>query len=206
MTRKHHKRFVAGEHFAVLPDEVLVSAALVTLPHYCNVLLTAIAAQYRGTNGGDLAMTGKIAKRYGIKSRKQLNTGLKLLLEHGLIQKTKQGGKRPLGPCLYALTWRPIDACAGKLDIGPTMTASNAWAKWLPTPPAGQNEINQQHPRGTRSAPPRDQSALVSTPPRDQSKSINGTPEGAPSRVSPEGACSDGTNGAHSTHSAGVLQ
>jgi hypothetical protein len=183
MPRRHPKRMMPGEHYALIPDEVLVSPALTTLPHYCGVLLTAIAAQYRGTNGGDLAMTGSIARRYGIKSRKQLVDGLKMLMEHGLIQKTRQGGKRPLGPCLYALTWQRIDACGGKLDVGPTMVPSNAWAKWISVPIETETSLKQRHPRGIRSAPLRDQSVLVSAPCRDQTRSINSTPESAPSRV-----------------------
>jgi len=187
MIRRHPKRMMTGVHYAMIPDEVLVSAALITLPHYCGVLLPAIAAQYRGTNGGDLAMTGNVARRYGIKSKKQLVDGLRLLMEHGLIQKTGQGGKRPMGPCLYALSWRSIDACGGKLDIGPTTAPSNAWAKWIPAPPGDKILLKQQHPRGTRSGPPRDQSALGSAPPRDQPPSTTGTPESAPSRVRGEG-------------------
>ena len=39
-----------------------------------------------------------------------------------MIVKTRQGGKNY--PCLYAITWQPIDECRGKnLELGPTKTA-----------------------------------------------------------------------------------
>jgi hypothetical protein len=187
MRRRHPKRMMPGDHYAMIPDEVLVSQALISLPHYCGVLLMAFAAQYRGMNGGDLAMTFGIARRYGIRSKKQLVAGLRLLQQHGLVRKTLQGGKRPFGPCLYAVTWRQIDACGGKLEIGPTNAPSNAWAKWVPTLPEKKVPLERRDPRGTTSAPPGDQSVLVSAPRGDQMTSIDGTPEGAPSRVWPEG-------------------
>jgi hypothetical protein len=187
MRIRHPKRMMPGEHYAMIPDEVLVSPALTTLPHYCGVLLMAIAAQYRGMNGGDLAMTGSIARRYGIRSKKQLVAGLRLLQQHGLIRKTLQGGKRPLGPCLYAVTWRQIDACGGKLEIGPTTAPSNAWTKWMPAPTEKTTPLKRRHPRGTRSAPVRDQSLPVSALRVDQTLSIHSTPEGASSRVWPKG-------------------
>jgi hypothetical protein len=186
-SRKHHKRRAASEHYAMLPDEMLTSDACLTLPNSTFRIMVAFAAQYRGNNGGDLAMTAAIGKRYGINSKRQLIDGLAILQERGLIQKTRQGGKRPLGPCLYALTWQRIDACNGKLDIGPTAAASNAWANWVSAPPGDQTKTKRQHHRGTRSAPQGDQSAPVSVPPWDQSEPINGTTGGAPSRVWWEG-------------------
>jgi len=141
MSRNTRRRML-GEHFAAVPDEVLTSPAYTTLPHYAMCLLFAIAAQFRGNNNGDLAMTWAIARRYGINSHKHLVKGLTLLLERGLIQKTRQGGKKPLGPCLYAVTWRPINDLKGKIESGETFKPTNAWAQWL-NGTAGGSEHNK---------------------------------------------------------------
>jgi hypothetical protein len=53
---------------------------------------------------------------------------LKELVHFGLIEMTRQGG---LNRCsLYALTWRPIDDCKGKLDCAATKNASGKWKEW----------------------------------------------------------------------------
>lgn len=131
---------MTGKHFAQIPDEVLKSDAQKNLPNYAVRVLVAIAAQFRGNNNGDLAMTWAIARTYGIDSKKQLNASLVMLLEHGLIEKTRQGGKKPLGPCLYAVTWQPINDLRGKIEKGATTTASNAWATWSPAPQGDQSK------------------------------------------------------------------
>jgi hypothetical protein len=131
---RRKRRIGSGEHYAMLPEEVLTSEACRTLPNFAFRVLVATAAGYRGNNNGDLAMTWKIARTFGITSQRHLVKALAILLERDLLQKTRQGGKRPLGPCLYALTWRPIDDLKGKIDSGPTPIASHAWAKWAPIP------------------------------------------------------------------------
>lgn len=134
MNRRHPKRRMTGKHFAQIPVEVLVSEACKTLSNFAIRVLLAIAAQFRGNNNGDLAMTWSIAQNFGIRSKEQLTLSIAVLLERGLIEKTRQGGKKPLGPCLYAISWQPINDLGGKIESGPTMTPSNAWAKWISTP------------------------------------------------------------------------
>jgi hypothetical protein len=147
VTRRHPKRRMTGEHFAAIPFEVLESEAVCTLPNFALRVLVVLAGHYRGNNNGDLAMTRAIARRFGVRSHVALVRGLALLQERGLIQKTHQGGKRPWGPCLYALTWRPIDDLRGKIEIGPTVTATNAWAKWTPLSHSpGKNEQARRQP------------------------------------------------------------
>lgn len=157
--RRHPKRRTSGKHFAQIPVEVLVSDACRTLPSYAIRVLVAIAAQYRGNNNGDLALTWTIGQEFGINSKKQLVASLGTLQLRGLIQKTRQGGKKPLGPCLYAITWQPINDLNGKIDSGPTTAAANTWASWTPPPGCSERQSpeNHQHHRGTISAPQGDQ-------------------------------------------------
>ncbi|HEV7985075.1 MAG TPA: hypothetical protein VGP20_02840 [Steroidobacteraceae bacterium] len=187
MTRRHPKRRLSGKHYAMVPVEVLTSQACNTLPaSACRVLL-AIAAQFRGKNNGDLALTWATARPFGINSKKQLIDALALLLERGLIEKTRQGGKRPLGPSLYAVGWMPIDDLNGKIDSGPTMVAKNTWATWPSAPQRDQSAEIHQHHRGTSTAPQGDQTNAISAPQRDQSSPSIGTTGGAPSISIPEG-------------------
>lgn len=130
MKRRNDNRRKSGERYALLPLEVLTSDACRLLPAFALRILVAMAAQYSGWNNGDLALTWSMARAYGINSKVQLNSGIDLLLERGLIQKTRQGGKKPFGPCLYALTWRGIDELRPKIDSGPTTFPSNAWVQW----------------------------------------------------------------------------
>jgi hypothetical protein len=191
MTRRHPKRRLTGKHFAAIPVEVLTSDACRTLPHWARTNLIALAAEYRGNNNGNLSLTWTTAHAYGVNSKWQLVDGLALLLERGLIQRTRQGGKRPLGPSLYAVTWQPINDLAGKIESGPTTAASNAWANWTSPDSSAlredQRKINHQHLRGTSSAPKKDHRQPVSAPRKVQTARFIGTSGGPPSRVWYEG-------------------
>ncbi len=178
---------MSGKHFAQIPVEVLTSEACRTLPHYAKVVLLTVAAQYRGNNNGDIALSYSTARTFGITSKWQLTDSLALLLERGLIQKTLQGGKKPLRPCLYALTWQPINNLAGKIEACQTFAPSNDWVKWSSGLPADQSAINQQHPRRGTSAPPEFPKRGVSEPPEGRTPPIIGTSGGSPSRSPREG-------------------
>jgi hypothetical protein len=181
--KRRGKRRLTGEHFAAVPVEVLTSEACRTLPAYAFRVLIAFAAEYRGKNNGDIALTWSMAKAFGIASKKQLVASIAMLQERNLIQKTRQGGKKPLGPCLYAVTWRAIDELRPKIEIGPNLIPSHAWAKWTSAPRGDQTEINQQHHRGTASAPQGVPIDPVSAPQGDQRSAFIGTTGSPPSRI-----------------------
>jgi hypothetical protein len=178
---------MAGNHFAMIPVEVLTSDACCTLPNYAVRVLLAIAAQYRGKNNGDLAMTRATAREFGITSQEHLVTSLSALLERGLIQKTRQGGKKPLGPSLYAVTWQPIDDLAGKIEAGATMCAANTWAKWSSSLPTEQSTENHRVCRRTTSGLPADQKVPISGLPAEQKGTFIGSAGSPPSRSWCEG-------------------
>ena len=88
-------------------------------------LLNALVYQYRGKNNGDLTAAFGYMQHFGFRSKETLHRAIKQLLEAGLVQKTRTGlFLNPGGQCaLYALTWLPINQCAGKrLEVGPTST------------------------------------------------------------------------------------
>jgi hypothetical protein len=173
--------------FAAIPQQMWLSEARRTLPAYAVAVLMALTFQFTGSNNGDLALTWSIARRYGINSKQQFVSSLTTLQERGLIQKTRQGGKKPLGPSLYALTWLPIDECEGKIECVPTLVASNAWANWSSAPQADQSDGKSSGPQADQkphlSAPQADQKPHLSAPQADQRTRFIGTTGGPPLRL-----------------------
>jgi hypothetical protein len=147
-----------GETFGAIPSAALLSEAVTTLPNYAVRVLLIAADQYRGANNGDIAITWAVACRYGLRSKEHLVAALTLLLERGLLIKTRQGGKRPLGPSLYPLGWRAIDDIRSKFDphIYPTKTAPDGWKRWA-----------QKQNDGTAGGPLRDCRRTVKRSQRD---------------------------------------
>lgn len=96
-------------------------------------LLIDLFTQYRGGNNGDLAAAWPIMKSRGWTSKATLYRALNELREARWIVVTRQGGAAELGArrvcSLYAVTWKQIDYCDGKLDVQHTNTPSNTWKK-----------------------------------------------------------------------------
>jgi len=104
--------------FLNIPHSVLESAAYKGLDAWAVKLLVDIAGQFRGANNGDLCATWSVMRDKGWRSPSTLNKALKQLLDGGLIQVTRQGGRNQCS--LFAVTWRGIDECKGKIDVKPT--------------------------------------------------------------------------------------
>ncbi len=136
-SRSHRERAkgrVSGfrdyERYALIPFDVLMSEAFQALPDYAVRVLACLAGRCRKSNNGDLCLTVSEAKESGIAPWK-LYAGLELLRRVGLILKTRQGGMRPYGPSLYALTWWPIvESKKYDPDISWGLEARNTWIKW----------------------------------------------------------------------------
>ena len=124
-------RRVSGEHYAMIPLEVIESDAYACLPDYATRVLAVLTAQYRGNNNGDLSLPAPYARARGIRGPK-LYAGLDLLQRVGLVTKTRQGGKKPMRCSLYALEWRKVDE-SPKYDAGSGGTSAprNTWAQWV---------------------------------------------------------------------------
>lgn len=110
-------------NFAQIPVSVLVSAEFHSITGEAVRLLVAIAAQFNGYNNGNMNAALTDMRKYGFTSQGTLSRALLCLLNTGLIIKTRQGFFMPgKNRCsLYAIAWRPIDACPGKnLSVKPT--------------------------------------------------------------------------------------
>lgn len=89
-------------------------------------LLDTIARQYNGRNNGDLSAALTVIRRYGWKSPDTVTWALRELRHYGLLLLTRQGGLH--GPSLYALSWKAIDECGGKLTCAqPGSVAPGTW-------------------------------------------------------------------------------
>ena len=122
--RKIKGRAESGGFFA-LPFALLNSPNYLLLSAHAVKLLCDLGAQYKGVNNGDLCATWTLMHARGWKSRDTLGKALAELVCFGMIEQTRQGG---LHRCsLFALTWHPIDECAGKLDCAPTRVPSGKW-------------------------------------------------------------------------------
>lgn len=108
--------------FLHIPHGALSSDSYKALDGWAARLLIDIAGQYKGYNNGDLCAAWSIMQARGWKSKGTLHRALSALLEAGLIEQTRQGGRNRCS--LYAVTWRAIDECKGKLDISPTKAPS----------------------------------------------------------------------------------
>lgn len=127
--RRRRKGRAESGSFLALPHVLFESKAYRNMSAHAAKLLLDIAQQYRGTNNGDLAATWNLMRPLGWRSRDTLHKALRELLALGFIELTRQGGINR--PSLYALTWRAIDPCQGKLDCPPANVASNAWRVWV---------------------------------------------------------------------------
>lgn len=108
--------------FLSIPHPVLVSNAYMALDGWSVKLLVDIAGQFKGSNNGDLTAAWSYMQARGWRSKGTLHKSLNALLAAGLIEQTRQGGKNRCS--LYAVTWRNIDECKGKLDVKPTRAPS----------------------------------------------------------------------------------
>jgi hypothetical protein len=134
MSRPNQKRLrnkgrATTGSFVSLPHDLLSHDSFATLRPRATKLLIDIAAQYRGSNNGDLCAPLSLMKKRGWNSSDQLFKAKDELVDRGLILVSRQGG---LNQCnLYAITWQPIDECKGKLDIAPTHVAPHHWKRWI---------------------------------------------------------------------------
>ena len=138
-SRNERRRLVKGRQttnsFLGLPHHVLDHDNFRTLSPKATKLLIDIAAQYRGSNNGDLCAPMSLMKKRGWNSCDQLAKAKKELIKQDVIHLTRQGGRNKCS--LYALTWFPIDECKGKLDIASTKTAPVNWRERPPSPSGG---------------------------------------------------------------------
>lgn len=121
------------KRFALIPHEVIHSDNWAKASKPCRALVVDLASQYAGHNNGDLSASIKLMRPLGWTSPGTLHDLLHEAAYYGLLVQTRQGGLLA-GASLYALGWKPIDACtdskshACKLDDpGAVGTTPGQW-------------------------------------------------------------------------------
>ncbi len=125
-----------SDSFLGLPHRLIHHDNFRTLSSRATKLLIDIAAQYRGSNNGDLCAPFRLMKKRGWRSSDQLYKARNELLDRELIVVSRQGGRNRC--TLYALTWLSVDDCDGKLDINASVVPPNSWKNWA-APHGGSN-------------------------------------------------------------------
>jgi hypothetical protein len=110
--------------FIMVRKDILNHPNYHSLSHRAARLLWDIYEQYNGHNNGDFCATYSVFKQKGWNSNDQFRKALDELKKKGWIVITRYGGLN-MGPNLYAVTWKPIDECNGKLDVDSTIVPSN---------------------------------------------------------------------------------
>lgn len=139
--------------FLAIPKKIPLSDQYANLGAWGVKLLIDLYTQYNGNNNGDLCAAFSMMQKRGWRSKGTLSSALTELTNAGFILKTRQGGKHKAN--LYAVTFRGIDECKGKLDIDihPTPVPPNTWNKFKTVPAMCTNvpamRTNQQNNRNT---------------------------------------------------------
>ena len=111
--------------FMAIPHAIIKSAAWRGLTPKAKVLLIEMFIQFNGKNNGDLCATPVVMAEFGWRGNSTLPAARQELEQAGLIVLTRQGGKNK--PNLYAVTWKAIDECGGKLEHPPTHAPLGYW-------------------------------------------------------------------------------
>jgi hypothetical protein len=132
-----------GERFARMTQSLLESEAVATLPGAAFKLLALLALGARppgmdrrrdhGSNGVQ-AVTDSYARRFGFNSRDTVYRSLDMLLDRGLIIKTRDGWRSKTHFALYAVAWLPVTHRDGE-PLDTPEPANDSWRTWTtPTP------------------------------------------------------------------------
>ena len=116
----------SSKRFALLPLQILLHPAVVTLTNAQFRVLVAIAAQYNSHNNGGLAMTRAMAKEFGINSPDTLHRSLSEIERRGLIDRTWPGSRTPPTAARFSINWQPLNKTEWTEEGG----VSRRYTKW----------------------------------------------------------------------------
>ena len=136
-------------NFVGIERSVLNSDAFIALSLMARALYLDLRRQFNGRNNGDICAADEVLRPYGW-SHSSIAKALKLLMEHGLIVKTRQGGIGAMSrtPCLYGFTDLPIMANPAKGVAG--AMPSLAYREFKPAPKPKRVRKKVEGSRGER--------------------------------------------------------
>ncbi|MBK9026333.1 MAG: hypothetical protein IPN98_00020 [Propionivibrio sp.] len=131
--------------YAAIEHRVIDSPAYAALTYSARSLLTLLTRQLTKDNNGHLQATFKYMRKHGIDSEHTLSRGIKELISHGFVYRTRVGGYQQ-GASQYAVTWLSITK---RNDIFLDGFVPCAWRNWQATvmpndksPPSIMQSIN----------------------------------------------------------------
>jgi len=148
--RAKGRRGGEGERFAYMPESVLQSQAVKTLPHSAFKVLAILLVGRTRERNGTACCSDSYAAKYGITSHDTVRRALEELQARGLIVVTRRVSRFKRHPTLYGVTWWPIVYRDGDVLAVPE-PASHAYASWQPiTPTNGVNAAARENNRSPR--------------------------------------------------------
>jgi hypothetical protein len=125
LSRQKIKGRAESGQFLAIPTQIPLSDQYTKLTAWSVKLLIDLYAQYNGRNNGDLCAAWSLMQKRGWRSKGTLYRAVMELTDAGFILKTRMGGRHKT--TLYAVTFKGIDECGGKLEIKPTAIPPNTW-------------------------------------------------------------------------------
>ena len=135
--------------YAAIEHRVIDSPAYADLTFSARALLVLLTRQLSKDNNGHLQATYTYLQRFGFDSERTICRGIKELVAHGIIYRTRCGGYQQ-GASQYAVTWLPITNRQGLFLEGFKRDAwrpdKNDFCIWRPkekkTPPAKRQDTH----------------------------------------------------------------
>ena len=129
-SRSKTKGRLESGSFSMLPHVVQESQNWAQCSYMAIKLLMDLLSQFKGSNNGDLSAALSVMKSKGWTRGQTISKAVRELIYYGMIEMTRQGG---LHRCsLYAVTWKPIDHCNGKLEVKAINVPSRLWVNTKP--------------------------------------------------------------------------
>jgi hypothetical protein len=168
MTRRHGHQKRSKEQFVALPQNVIGSEEFIRLSSSAVRLLIDLARQYNGYNNGDFTAAFSVMENYGWRSAGTLKAATRELLEAEFIMEARDGyfmaGHSQCA--LYAITFRKIDECNGKLNISSTNSPPRQF-KARAKPNTKPEHGHGSYRRAARAAPRDARGRFISNQPTD---------------------------------------
>jgi hypothetical protein len=123
--------------FAAIPHQCLGHQNFTRQSSRAVKMFIDLLYQYNGSNNGDLTAAYSILQKRGWRSKETIRLATLELLHFGWITLTRRGGLNRIAN-LYAITFKPIDECGGKLDARSSNIPTGEWkqqvGKWEKPP------------------------------------------------------------------------
>ena len=183
MSSRSKRRASSMGRFTPLVHEYFMTPQFAALSPRAVKLLIEVYMQFNGANNGDLCASWSVIRKRGWTSKDQLAKALAELDATRWLERTRQGSIHKA--TLYAVSFRGIDHCGGKLDVKADPKPSHGWRYPETSKMPSRRRVRKTHPvvRPAGNRPPHEvaiSSVLPATLPRPEGRSAANAPEFTP--------------------------